>query len=166
MLFAFITSSYYIAMLQEELRTGEKAVVLFKFIKHPEYLKVGAKMLFREGVTKGIGHVTNLQPLSYHYQHFQGQDEKAWSFLFRPSQLWKLHPSPKNKTQGALRTASHLSKAFWTSASKVNICCRISLFLSTFVIFSSKPSLPPLACFIFFRLWQYRYFNSRPGFQV
>uniref|UniRef100_A0A3B5KPR3 Tr-type G domain-containing protein n=1 Tax=Xiphophorus couchianus TaxID=32473 RepID=A0A3B5KPR3_9TELE len=62
---------------KEELRTGEKAVVLFKFIKHPEYLKVGAKMLFREGVTKGIGHVTNLQPISYHYQHFQGQDEKA-----------------------------------------------------------------------------------------
>uniref|UniRef100_A0A8C4Z4E8 Tr-type G domain-containing protein n=1 Tax=Gadus morhua TaxID=8049 RepID=A0A8C4Z4E8_GADMO len=40
---------------KEELRTGEKAVVRFKFIKHPEYLKVGAKLLFREGVTKGIG---------------------------------------------------------------------------------------------------------------
>ncbi|KAG8000157.1 GTP-binding protein 2 [Nibea albiflora] len=47
---------------KEELRTGEKAVVLFKFIKHPEYLKVGAKVLFREGLTKGIGHVTKLQP--------------------------------------------------------------------------------------------------------
>ena len=52
---------------QEELRTGEKAVVRFKFIKHPEYLKVGAKLLFREGVTKGIGHVSKLQPAS-HYQ--------------------------------------------------------------------------------------------------
>ncbi|XP_047207765.1 GTP-binding protein 2 isoform X2 [Girardinichthys multiradiatus] len=62
---------------KEELRTGEKAVVLFKFIKHPEYLKVGAKVLFREGVTKGIGHVTNLQPISHHHQHFHGQDEKA-----------------------------------------------------------------------------------------
>uniref|UniRef100_A0AAY4DEG3 Tr-type G domain-containing protein n=1 Tax=Denticeps clupeoides TaxID=299321 RepID=A0AAY4DEG3_9TELE len=47
----------------DELRTGEKAVVCFKFIKHPEYLKVGAKLLFREGVTKGIGHVTKLQPV-------------------------------------------------------------------------------------------------------
>ncbi|KAF7667937.1 hypothetical protein LDENG_00039270 [Lucifuga dentata] len=37
---------------KEELRTGEKAVVRFKFIKHPEYLKIGAKLLFREGVTK------------------------------------------------------------------------------------------------------------------
>ncbi|KAG7262211.1 hypothetical protein CRUP_012888 [Coryphaenoides rupestris] len=52
---------------KEELRTGEKAVVRFKFIKHPEYLKVGAKLLFREGVTKGIGHVTKLQAAS-HYQ--------------------------------------------------------------------------------------------------
>ncbi|KAF7710928.1 GTP-binding protein 2 [Silurus meridionalis] len=53
---------------KEELRTGEKAVALFKFIKHPEYLKVGAKLIFRHGVTKGIGQVTKLQPLSQ-YQH-------------------------------------------------------------------------------------------------
>uniref|UniRef100_A0A665X3I0 Tr-type G domain-containing protein n=1 Tax=Echeneis naucrates TaxID=173247 RepID=A0A665X3I0_ECHNA len=61
---------------KEELRTGEKAVVLFKFIKHPEYLKVGAKVLFREGVTKGIGHVTKLQPIGqYHPSH--SEDEEA-----------------------------------------------------------------------------------------
>uniref|UniRef100_A0A673HEX6 GTP-binding protein 2-like n=1 Tax=Sinocyclocheilus rhinocerous TaxID=307959 RepID=A0A673HEX6_9TELE len=40
--------------------TGERAVVCFRFLKHPEYLRVGAKLLFREGVTKGIGHVTHL----------------------------------------------------------------------------------------------------------
>ena len=48
--------------LQEELRTGESAVVCFCFLKHPEYLRVGAKLLFREGVTKGIGHVAQLLP--------------------------------------------------------------------------------------------------------
>ncbi|KAA0717599.1 GTP-binding protein 2 [Triplophysa tibetana] len=53
---------------KDELRTGEKAVVRFRFLKHPEYLKVGAKLLFREGVTKGIGQVTKLQPTSQ-YQH-------------------------------------------------------------------------------------------------
>uniref|UniRef100_A0AAY5KHC2 Tr-type G domain-containing protein n=1 Tax=Esox lucius TaxID=8010 RepID=A0AAY5KHC2_ESOLU len=47
----------------KELRTGEKAVVCFRFIKHPEYLKVGAKLLFREGATKGIGQVTKLHPV-------------------------------------------------------------------------------------------------------
>lgn len=49
---------------QDKLRTGEKAVVRFRFIKHPEYLKIGAKLLFREGVTKGIGHVTDLQAIT------------------------------------------------------------------------------------------------------
>ncbi|XP_033831287.1 GTP-binding protein 2-like [Periophthalmus magnuspinnatus] len=47
---------------KEELRTGERAVVRFRFLKHSEYLRVGAKLLFREGVTKGIGHVTRLLP--------------------------------------------------------------------------------------------------------
>lgn len=47
-------------------------MVLFKFIKHPEYLKVGAKVLFREGLTKGIGHVTMLQPIT----QYQMRDEE------------------------------------------------------------------------------------------
>uniref|UniRef100_A0A3B3HX02 Tr-type G domain-containing protein n=1 Tax=Oryzias latipes TaxID=8090 RepID=A0A3B3HX02_ORYLA len=61
---------------KDELRTGEKAVVLFKFIKHPEYLKVGAKVLFREGATKGIGHVTKLQPIA-HFPASQLEDQEA-----------------------------------------------------------------------------------------
>ncbi|KAL3050418.1 hypothetical protein OYC64_012449 [Pagothenia borchgrevinki] len=61
---------------KEELRTGEKAVVVFKFLKHPEYLKVGAKLLFREGVTKGIGHVTKLQPIAQ-YRPSQSEDDAA-----------------------------------------------------------------------------------------
>ncbi|XP_056291868.1 GTP-binding protein 2-like [Pseudoliparis swirei] len=60
---------------KEELRTGEKAVVLFKFIKHPEYLKVGAKVLFRESVTKGIGHVTKLQPIAQNRLSHSEDDE-------------------------------------------------------------------------------------------
>lgn len=59
-------------LTQDELRTGEKAVVLFKFIKHPEYLKLGAKVLFREGLTKGIGHVTTLQPIT----QYQTRDDE------------------------------------------------------------------------------------------
>ncbi|XP_016359625.1 GTP-binding protein 2-like isoform X1 [Sinocyclocheilus anshuiensis] len=54
---------------KDELCTGEKAVVRFKFIKHPEYLKVGAKLLFREGVTKGIGQVIKLQPSKHGSSH-------------------------------------------------------------------------------------------------
>uniref|UniRef100_A0A8C6UCG7 GTP binding protein 2 n=1 Tax=Neogobius melanostomus TaxID=47308 RepID=A0A8C6UCG7_9GOBI len=61
---------------KEALRTGEKAEVCFRFIKHPEYLKVGAKLLFREGVTKGIGHVTKLQPLTQ-YKPSQREEDGA-----------------------------------------------------------------------------------------
>ncbi|XP_061645624.1 GTP-binding protein 2 [Phyllopteryx taeniolatus] len=61
---------------KEELRTGEKACVQFKFLKHPEYLKLGAKVLFREGVTKGIGHVTKLHPIvQYHHAPESDEDE-------------------------------------------------------------------------------------------
>ncbi|XP_060922566.1 GTP-binding protein 2b [Limanda limanda] len=58
---------------KDELRTGERAVVRFRFIKHPEYLRLGAKLLFREGVTKGIGHVTGLLPPSQN--HDQNVDQ-------------------------------------------------------------------------------------------
>ncbi|XP_007564721.1 GTP-binding protein 2-like [Poecilia formosa] len=56
---------------KDELRTGERAVVRFRFIKHPEYLRLSAKLLFREGVTKGIGHVTRLLPQDQNLNHDQ-----------------------------------------------------------------------------------------------
>lgn len=42
------------------IHTNENATVMFKFLKHPEYLSVGARLLFREGRTKGIGQVTQI----------------------------------------------------------------------------------------------------------
>ncbi|KAF8625439.1 hypothetical protein AX15_005396 [Amanita polypyramis BW_CC] len=42
------------------LRTGDKATVQFEFISHPEFIKEGMKLLFREGKTKGLGVVTRL----------------------------------------------------------------------------------------------------------
>ncbi|CAK6977961.1 GTP-binding protein 2b [Scomber scombrus] len=59
---------------KDELRTGERAVVRFRFIKHPEYLRLGAKLLFREGVTKGIGHVTRLLPSSQNHDQNQNHN--------------------------------------------------------------------------------------------
>lgn len=37
---------------QGVLRTGDRATVQFEFISHPEFIKVGMKLLFREGKTK------------------------------------------------------------------------------------------------------------------
>lgn len=44
-------------MSQECLRTGDKAIVHFRFIKHPEYIRPGQRMVFREGRTKAVGNV-------------------------------------------------------------------------------------------------------------
>lgn len=42
------------------LRTGDRSIVRFRFIKYPEYLKVGQRLIFREGRTKGIGRIIQL----------------------------------------------------------------------------------------------------------
>lgn len=53
-----------ISMSQDCLRTGDKALVRFRFIKHPEYIKPGQRMVFREGRTKAVGNVVKLVPYS------------------------------------------------------------------------------------------------------
>ncbi|KAJ3407460.1 GTP-binding protein 1 [Chytriomyces hyalinus] len=44
------------------LRTGDRALVQFRFMRNPEYLKIGTRLLFREGRTKGVGKVVYLGP--------------------------------------------------------------------------------------------------------
>ncbi|XP_063983782.1 GTP-binding protein 1 [Diachasmimorpha longicaudata] len=53
-----------LSMSQDCLRTGDKALVHFRFIKHPEYIKPGQRMVFREGRTKAVGNVLRLIPHS------------------------------------------------------------------------------------------------------
>ncbi|XP_013779989.1 GTP-binding protein 2-like [Limulus polyphemus] len=54
------------------LVTNDNGAVIFRFIKHPECIRPGAQLLFREGPTKGIGQVTqvfrysDLSPVSTH----------------------------------------------------------------------------------------------------
>jgi len=48
---------------QECLEVGEKGCVRFRFQCHPEFLHLGAPVLFREGRTKGIGEITKLYPV-------------------------------------------------------------------------------------------------------
>jgi len=44
------------------MKSSDQASVVFRFIKNPEFVKIGAKILFREGRTKGIGRVTQIFP--------------------------------------------------------------------------------------------------------
>ena len=41
-------------------RTGDRARIRFRFLKQPEMLKIGTKILFREGRTRGIGKIFEL----------------------------------------------------------------------------------------------------------
>eukprot|EP00056_Hartaetosiga_gracilis_P013956 m.236528 g.236528 ORF g.236528 m.236528 type:complete len:301 (-) comp13922_c0_seq9:8771-9673(-) len=49
-----------VKMDKEHIRTGDKATASFRFIRNPEYLHIGQKIVFREGRTKAIGIVTRL----------------------------------------------------------------------------------------------------------
>ena len=42
------------------MRTGDRGIVHFRFINSPEYLHLGANILFREGRTRGLGQITKL----------------------------------------------------------------------------------------------------------
>lgn len=42
------------------IRTGDRALVAFRFVQRPEYLAPGDKLLFREGRTKGLGIVKSV----------------------------------------------------------------------------------------------------------
>lgn len=46
------------------LRTGDRATVTFEFISHPEFIKEGMKLLFREGKTKVRSTFPHLAPSS------------------------------------------------------------------------------------------------------
>lgn len=49
----------------ESLRTGDKARVKFRFMFRPEYIKEGARIIFREGRTKGLGVVSKVFPVEH-----------------------------------------------------------------------------------------------------
>lgn len=42
------------------IRTGDRAMVAFRFVQRPEYLAPGDRLLFREGRTKGLGIVKSV----------------------------------------------------------------------------------------------------------
>ncbi|XP_063231438.1 GTP-binding protein 2 [Bacillus rossius redtenbacheri] len=45
------------------IHTNDRASALFRFVRHPECVRVGMRLLFREGRTKGIGKVTQVFPV-------------------------------------------------------------------------------------------------------
>jgi elongation factor 1-alpha len=50
--------------VEKKLKTGDKEIVWFRFIGHPEFMEIGMIFFFREGSTRGYGKVIGLKPLS------------------------------------------------------------------------------------------------------
>ena len=50
-----------VAMDRERLRSGDRAMVRFRFLQHPEYLTEGTRFVFREGRTEGIGMIASTE---------------------------------------------------------------------------------------------------------
>ena len=48
-----------------QLKTNDTALVSFKFIRNPEYVKLGSRVLFRDGRTKGIGNITKVEKYGF-----------------------------------------------------------------------------------------------------
>jgi GTPase len=49
---------------RETLKTGERAIVKFRFMYFADYLLPGSTFIFREGRAKGIGKVVQVFPLN------------------------------------------------------------------------------------------------------
>ncbi|CAK9304200.1 unnamed protein product [Gordionus sp. m RMFG-2023] len=49
-----------ISLDKDYLKTGQSGIAVFRFIRHPEYLKIGSKLIFREASTRGIGLITRI----------------------------------------------------------------------------------------------------------
>ena len=45
---------------REYIRTGDRALVAFRFVQRPEFLSAGDRVIFREGRTKGLGIVKSV----------------------------------------------------------------------------------------------------------
>lgn len=47
---------------KDSIKTNEKAQVVLKFKRQPEYIRVGSRLLFRQGTTKGVGEIIKTYP--------------------------------------------------------------------------------------------------------
>ena len=54
-----------VQMDKEFLRSGDKGIIRFKFLKKPEIMHIGDTILFREGRTRGKGKIIKIFPIDF-----------------------------------------------------------------------------------------------------
>ncbi|VEN35616.1 unnamed protein product [Callosobruchus maculatus] len=89
-----------VSMSKECLRTGDKALIHFRFIKHPEYMTAGQRMVFREGRTKAVGNIvrviTHSTPIHQNNRAKQNKQQRYGSGQSQRNQTVKNENNPDN----------------------------------------------------------------------
>ena len=73
----------------QTLKMGDKTVVSFRFINRAEFMEVGNKFFFREGTTRGIGHVTEVLSL-------EDDPDKTPAIPIKLQKKRRIRPSNRN----------------------------------------------------------------------
>ena len=91
-----------VEMDKEYLRSGDKGIIKFRFMKKPEFMHVGDTILFREGRTRGKGKITKIFPI----------DLNALNKDKKPNANKKQQPkvNEQNNTNNNVNTANNVSK--------------------------------------------------------
>ena len=89
-------------MDKKYLRSGDKGIIKFRFMKKPEFMHVGDTILFREGRTRGKGKITKIFPI----------DLNALNKDKKPNANKKQQPkvNEQNNTNNNVNTANNVSK--------------------------------------------------------
>jgi hypothetical protein len=85
---------------------------LHRFVKHPEYLKEGQRLVFREGRTKAVGNVNKIIP---YVPAVQGKDKTKQA----AKQLQQVRGEGKRRTQGSGERASSQQDSTVTNAASI-----------------------------------------------
>ena len=111
-----------VSMNCEHLRTGDKATCRFRFIKNPEFLHAGARMVFREGRTKAVGNVTTIFPYTPGSSTFhKGKPSSKVAKAKVHSEKGGKKKRSKSKTMVTSSTTSDDKKTAIASSSDVNL---------------------------------------------
>ena len=68
-----------VQMDKEFLRSGDKGIIRFRFLKKPEIMHEGDTILFREGRTRGKGRIIKIFPIDLEAVKKEKQNKKSWN---------------------------------------------------------------------------------------
>ena len=85
--------------------------VFFRFVKHPEYLKTGQRLVFREGRTKAVGSVTKIIPHVSTVGQEKGQNKSGHHKNVKQQQQQQQQGGSRGGTGGTSRTTESTAPA-------------------------------------------------------